>query len=119
MSRLEKRDTKCSVIQKKLESFALRSVSVPWMEIAAQSGICYYKVVQLTFHSKAPTAIPEAAPVPASPIKCELPMFDEKSENATGKNHIERPASRKSVALPDVFFPRHEMPKPVPRMTKK
>lgn len=74
---------------------------------------------RLTFHSKAPTAIPAAAPVPAKPIKCELPMFDEKSEKATGRNQSERPASRKSVALPVFDLEKKEMPKPVPRTIAK
>ena len=58
----------------------------------------------IAFHSNAPTAMPAAAPVPANPIKCELPIFDEKSENATGKNHRDRPASKKSVASTSDFF---------------
>ena len=36
-----------------------------------------------TLNSKAPTAIPEAAPVPASPMKCSLPILLAKRENPT------------------------------------
>jgi len=34
-------------------------------------------------NSKAPTAIPEAAPVPARPIKCSLPILLANSEAPT------------------------------------
>ena len=34
-----------------------------------------YIKLQLTFHSKPPTAIPLAAPVPARPTKWPLPML--------------------------------------------
>lgn len=36
---------------------------------------CTKFLLQLTFHSKPPTAIPLAAPVPARPTKCPLPML--------------------------------------------
>jgi len=34
-----------------------------------------WKCFRLTLNSNAPTAIPEAAPVPANPIKCSLPIL--------------------------------------------
>ena len=34
-------------------------------------------------HSKDPTASPELAPEPASPMKCSLEMFDAKSDAPT------------------------------------
>ena len=37
----------------------------------------------LTLNSNAPTAIPEAAPVPDNPMKCSLPILLAKSEKPT------------------------------------
>lgn len=37
----------------------------------------------LTFHSNVPTAIPEAAPAPAKPMKCPLPTLLENSDAPT------------------------------------
>ena len=44
--------------------------------------------MNIAFHSKTPTAIPFAAAVPARPTKCPDPMFDEKSDPATGMKNI-------------------------------
>ena len=74
----------------------------------------------LTLNSNAPTAIPEAAPVPESPIKCSLPILLAKSENPTyftkkqgllirqyfsmgkiltGRNHICLPAKKNPLIV--------------------
>ena len=44
--------------------------------------------MNIAFHSKTPTAIPLAAAVPAKPTKCPEPIFDEKSDPATGMKNI-------------------------------
>ena len=46
-------------------------------------GDKFYDEFIFTLNSKAPTAIPEAAPVPASPMKCSLPILLAKRENPT------------------------------------
>ena len=46
-------------------------------------GIYLFYEFIFTLNSKAPTAIPEAAPVPASPMKCSLPILLAKRENPT------------------------------------
>ena len=52
-----------------------------------------YKMAQ-TFNSNAPTAKPDAAPEPASPIKCSDPILDAKSDAPTSNQFIPRPAKK-------------------------
>ena len=54
---------------------------------------CYVSFISmlfLTFISNAPTPIPEAAPVPDSPMKCSLPMLLAKREAPTCSRDSER-----------------------------
>ena len=47
-------------------------------------------------HSKCPTARPEEAPVPESPMKCSVEMFETNSEAPMKNQPISRPARKYS-----------------------
>lgn len=59
----------------------------------------------LTFHSNAPTAIPAAAPVPASPTKCPLPILLLNKDAPTGNQVMFLPAKKNPLTFPR--FVRH------------
>ncbi|VDP37343.1 unnamed protein product [Schistosoma curassoni] len=46
------------------------------------------------FNSNAPTAIPDAAPEPANPIKCSLPTLVANREAPIGSHVTNRPARK-------------------------
>ena len=48
----------------------------------------------LTLNSKAATPIPDAAPVPAKPMKCSLPILLANSDAPTGSQNMYFPARK-------------------------
>jgi len=67
-------------------------------------------------HSKWPTASPLAAPVPARPTRCSLPIF-EANRLAPTANHPTSRLARKKSAL--TFFSRRAAQYPIPASTRK
>jgi len=63
-------------------------------------------------HSKWPTASPLAAPVPARPTRCSLPMF-EANRLAPTANHPTFPAREEKVGA-DVLLPARPPSTPIP-----
>lgn len=53
-----------------------------------------------TLNSNAPTAMPEAAPVPARPMKCSLPILLAKREAPIGSQNMYLPARKYPSTVP-------------------
>lgn len=53
-----------------------------------------------TFNSKDPTLNPDAAPDPANPMKCSLPILLANKEAPTGNHVMNRPARKYPLTVP-------------------
>ncbi len=72
--------------------------------------------MKLASHSKWPTARPLAAPVPASPTRCSLPMFEAKRLAPTASQPTSLLARKKSELT---FFSLRAAQKAIPESTRK
>lgn len=78
------------------ESFAFTQAFLNFIWTHRSGGLLPPKAL-LTFHSKAPTAIPEDAPFPARPMKWPVPIFEAKRKAPIWKSKDNYKKKKKTI----------------------